>query len=200
MPRVPPESSSEVVRVIGIDPGTLVAGWAVVEARGSAYQAIAYGALRALAKESKPQRLATIAAQLREVIATHAPTEAALEEAFHGRDARAALAIGEARGAFMAVLGERQLVPASYANNVVKKAVTGAGRAAKSQVQAAVRRILRLSELPTPLDASDALAVAICHLQRRGMPTAGGGGLSPRVAEALRKQGIDPGRARGRRS
>ncbi len=195
------ESNQGPVRVLGIDPGTRVVGWAIVEAQGSRYGALAYGALRANARHTVIERLTTLTAELRTVLAEHTPTEAAIEEAFHGRDARAALAIGEARGALSVTISASGLTVTSYANNVVKKAVTGAGRAGKEQVQAAVRRILALDALPTPFDAADALAVAICHLQRRGMldGPGRGGGLPPRLAEALRKQGIDRRRARGRR-
>lgn len=203
MPLPPPEPAPRpdgTVRVVGIDPGTRVVGWAVVDAEGSRYRALAYGVLRADTRQPVLERLAGLSRELREVVRAHGPHEAALEEAFHGRDARAALAIGEARGALSVALTEEGLAVASYANNVVKKAVTGAGRARKDQVQAAVRRILGLEALPTPHDAADALAVAVCHLQRRGRAgEAGGGGLPPRLAEALRRKGIEPRRARGRR-
>ncbi|MDJ0972892.1 MAG: crossover junction endodeoxyribonuclease RuvC [Planctomycetota bacterium] len=202
MPMPPPEprkTEPTSVRVLGIDPGTRVVGWAVVEATGSRYRAVAFGVLRADTSKPVLERLAALTRELRTLTKTHAPDEAAIEEAFHGRDARAALAIGEARGALSVALADAGLTVASYANNVVKKAVTGAGRARKEQVQASVRRILALAEPPSPLDASDALAVAVCHLQRRGaMGPGAGGGLAPRLREALEKQGIQPRRARGR--
>lgn len=194
MPTPPPPTA---LRVLGIDPGTHIVGFGVVEVDGPRFRAVAHGALRAPKGASIAIRLASLAGDLREVVAKYAPVEAALEEAFHGRDARAALAIGEARGAFTVVVADAGLPLRNYANNVVKKAVTGAGRASKEQVQAAVRRILGLAELPTPFDAADALAVAVCHLQRRSAPGAGTRGrLSPRIAKALRKQGLDPRRLR----
>jgi len=124
-----------------------------------------------------------LAAGLREVLARHAPTEAAIEEAFYGRDARAAQRLGEARGALLLVLAEAGLEVTGYANNVVKKAVTGVGRASKIQVQTLVTRILGLETPPASFDAADALALALCHHQRPEMP--GSAGLAPRVAAAI---------------
>lgn len=194
------------LRVIGIDPGTRVVGYGVIEVVGGRDRIVAHGALRAPAAEAPFERLGRLAKALTKVIATHAPTEAGIEEAFHGRDARAALRIGEARGALVSVLAQAGIPVTGYANNVVKKAVTGAGRAPKDQVQAMLQRIFSLDEPPTPFDAADALAVALCHLQHRGSPRARvggagafGRGVSPRIAEALRKAGLPPGAARKRR-
>ena len=179
--------------MIGVDPGTRIVGYGVVETDGSRYRWIAHGVLRADAKRPIPERLAHLARGLSEVIAEHAPSDAAIEEAFHGRDASAALRIGEARGALVVALSTAGLSVTGYANNVVKRAVTGAGRASKDQVQAMVRRVLALDAAPSPFDAADALAVAICHLQRRGGPEGGDAGeLPPRVAEALRRAGVRP--------
>jgi crossover junction endodeoxyribonuclease RuvC len=184
------------LRVLGVDPGTRVVGWGVVEAHGSRYRAVGHGVLEAPRGRPVAERLAQLATGLAEVVKAHAPREAAIEEAFHGRDASAALRIGEARGALVVVLVQAGLGVVGYANNVVKKAVTGAGRASKEQVQAMVRRVLGLDTAPTPFDAADALAVAICHLQRRADPAAAGGGLPARTREALRRAGVSPPRRR----
>ena len=189
-------SDSAPRRVLGIDPGTRCAGWGVVERRGRGFVAIGHGAFVAPGSVPLPRRLAVIAGGLRRVVEEHAPTEAAIEEAFHGRDARAALKLGEARGAFLLLLAEAEIPVTGYANNVVKRAVTGAGRASKERVRAMVVRLLGLEEPPERLDTSDALALALCHLQR-GPETAAGraaGGLPPRVQAALRKAKV-----RGRR-
>jgi crossover junction endodeoxyribonuclease RuvC len=185
--------------VLGIDPGTRFLGWAVVEEAGREKRALAYGVLKADPKLSLDRRLAILARGIREVLREHEPHEASIEEAFHGRDARAALKLGEARGAILLVVAEAGLPVTGYANNVVKSAVTGAGRAPKEQVRSMVVRILGLAEPPERLDASDALALALCHLQRRrlgaggagGAGTGGGGagggsGIPPRLAAALR--------------
>jgi crossover junction endodeoxyribonuclease RuvC len=178
---------SEPLRVLGVDPGTRLVGWAIVEARGPALRALGHGVLRADPRLPMAARLAGLCRGLREVIRAHAPAEAALEEAFHGRNARAALSLGEGRGAVLAVLGEAGLAVTGYANNVVKRAVAGGGRATKDRVQVMVVRTLGLGEEPETLDASDALALALCHHQRRGLAGRDGGGLPPRLAEAIRR-------------
>ncbi len=180
------------VRVLGIDPGSQVVGWAVVEhGPDGRYVACAYGALRAPKGAAAAKRLEVLCDGIGIVLQKHAPTEAAIEEAFHGRDASAALRIGEARGALLLTLSRGGLSPVGYTNNVVKKAVTGGGRATKDRVQAMVQRILSLDSPPTPFDAADALAVAICHLQRRDHPGAAGD-LPPRLREALKRAGAKP--------
>lgn len=161
-------------------------------------RSLGHGALRARAADPTAQRLTQLADQLRHLIERFKPQEAALEEAFYGKDARAAQRIGEARGAVLLVLTQAGVPVHHYANNVVKKAVTGAGRASKEQVRSMVVRLLALAEPPQPLDASDALGLAICHHQRRGLP-AGPGGLPPRVAAAIRAARA-PQRRPGRRS
>jgi crossover junction endodeoxyribonuclease RuvC len=174
-------------RVLGIDPGTRLVGWGVVEGRGNHLRCVAHGALRADPSQPIDRRLRALAEGLRQVVRTHRPDEAAVEEAFYGRDARAAQRIGEGRGALILVLAEAGLPVAHYPNNVVKKAVTGVGRASKPQVQAMVRRVLALAEAPAGSDAADALALAVCHLQRKGLPGGPAGGVSPRIAAAIQR-------------
>lgn len=176
-------------RILGLDPGTRFAGWGVIECTGPRIRCLGHGVLRAEAKAPIDARLAAIAVGLRAVLAEYAPQEAAIEEAFYGRDARAAQRLGEGRGALLLVLGEARLPVAHYANNVVKKAVTGAGRASKEQVRAMITRVLSLDEAPDSSDAADALAIAVCHEQRRGLP-ASGAELPPRLAAALKKAGV----------
>ncbi len=180
------------MRILGIDPGTRFLGWAVIEAQGPQLKAHGYGVLKANPRSDLPLRLATIAGGLREVIDAHHPDVAAMEEAFYGRDARATLRLGEGRGAALLVLSEAGLPITGYANNVVKRAVTGGGRASKERVRAMVVRMLGLAEPPTSLDASDALAVALCHHQRSGLDGLGAGGPSPRIQEAIRRARRQP--------
>lgn len=181
------------LRVLGIDPGTRLMGWGVVEGVGGKLRALGHGVLRAPASQPIAARLLTLARGLREVVAQHAPGEAALEEVFYGKDVRAAVRIGEGRGAALVVLAEAGVPVQGYPNNVVKKAVAGGGRADKERVQAMVLKILGLSEQPETLDASDALALAICHYQRRGLPS-GGAELPPRVREAIERARATPRR------
>lgn len=175
------------VRVLGVDPGTRFLGWGIVEARGARMRSVAYGVLRARERDPLPRRLRVLARGLRQVIREHRPTEVAIEEAFHGRDARAALRLGEGRGMVLLLAAEADLPITGYANNVVKRAVAGGGRATKESVRQMVMRLLALPETPEPLDVSDALAMAICHVQRHGSPGGASGGLPPRVADAIRR-------------
>jgi crossover junction endodeoxyribonuclease RuvC len=187
MPRVTAPSAPPV-RVLGIDPGTHVCGWGVVAAEAGRLRCEGYGVLRAPSTAPVERRLATIARGLREVIARHAPTEAAIEEAFYGRDVRAAVRIGEGRGAALVALADAGLPVRGYANNAVKHAVTGAGRAEKGRVHAMVKAILGLAEVVGPLDASDALAIAICHHHGRSLaaPRSRRSRLPPRIEAAVR--------------
>jgi len=174
-------------RLLGLDPGTRLLGWGVITLHDRRIEALGHGVLRAPARRPLPERLALLAAGLREVLARFEPHEAAIEEGFYGRDARAALRLGEGRGALLLVLAEAGLPITGYANNVVKRAVTGGGRATKDRVQVMVVRMLGLQEEPETLDASDALAVAICHHQHTAMGALGRGGPSPRIREAIRR-------------
>lgn len=149
--------------ILGLDPGTRVAGFGVIEARGQALRFIAAGVLAAPADAPIEQRLAAIAAGLRVVVATHRPETAAVEDAFVRADPRAALLLGQGRGALLAVLGEHRIPVRAYPPATVKRAVGGHGRAAKEQVARMVGAILGIQGLPEPLDATDALAVAIAH-------------------------------------
>ena len=176
--------------VLGVDPGTHVCGWGVVAAQEGRLSCRGFGVVTAPSSAPIDRRLAAIAAGLRDVVARFAPAEASIEEAFYGRDVRAAVRIGEGRGAALVVLAEAGVPASGYTNNAVKHSVTGAGRAGKDRVRAMVRAILSLSSLSGPLDASDALALAICHHHARKMALAAGavpaGRLAPRVEAAIR--------------
>jgi len=154
------------LRIVGIDPGTITAGWGVVDCEaGRASRAVAWGAIRAPKKDPVPERLATIARGLDEVLREHSPEVASIEEAFYGESAQSALRIGEARGAAIVACRLRDVRVEQFTPAEVKKAVTGNGRAHKSQVARMVKTLLNLDEEPTPADAADALAVALalCH-------------------------------------
>ncbi len=188
-------------RVLGIDPGTHVCGWGIVDRDGPRLRTAGFGVVRAKASDPIERRLATIAAGLRAVVAEHRPDAAAVEDVFFGRDPRAAVRLGEGRGAALVVLADAGLPVAHYANNVVKRSVGGAGRASKTGVQAMTQAILGLANLAGALDASDALALAICHHHRATVPAspttgagraggrrAGGRAVSPRIAAAMAAQ------------
>jgi len=149
--------------ILGLDPGTRVAGYGLVEAKGSKLRLVGMGVFSAPASAPVEERLAAIARGLREVIGNHRPDAAAMEDAFVKVDPRAALLVGQGRGALLAVLGEGRIPVRSYPPASVKRCVAGNGRASKEQVARMVAAILQESELPGPLDATDAVAVAIAH-------------------------------------
>ena len=148
------------IRILGIDPGTAVTGWGIVERRGSRFTSSAHGAFRPAKNLSREARLSMLTERLAELIQETEPRAVALEQAFLGKNIQSALRLGEARGALLAACGRQGVPVREFPTASVKKAVVGNGRADKTQVQFMLRRLLAMSELPTPLDASDALALA----------------------------------------
>jgi crossover junction endodeoxyribonuclease RuvC len=157
--------TSGVARVtLGIDPGTAIVGYAVVEARNQSLKLIACDVITTPAGMPLAQRLQTIYQRLLEIIQTYQPAEGAMEELFFAKNARTALTVGHARGVIMLALANGGLPIAEYTPRQVKQAVTGYGNADKVQVGEMVRILLNLRAVPRPDDAADAAAVAICHL------------------------------------
>jgi crossover junction endodeoxyribonuclease RuvC len=153
--------------VLGIDPGMRVCGWGIV--RGAPRPGFeACGAIKPNTKHRFEQRLLVIHEEIERLIETYSPTEVAIEDPFVGAlQPASALAIGQARAAAMLAAAAAGLEVELYAPAAVKAAVSGYGQGDKRQVQAMVKLLLSLSEPPEPLDAADALAVAICHLGSR---------------------------------
>ncbi len=153
--------------ILGIDPGSQRCGYAVVE--WSSPRRIRYvecGVFEPARKAALAVRLGEISVGLRQLIDELHPEEVSVEGVFHGKNARSALMLGHSRGVALGAAGERQLPVFEYAPRTVKRAVTGSGAASKQQVQAMVRVLCALRR-PPRLDASDALAVAICHAYRK---------------------------------
>jgi crossover junction endodeoxyribonuclease RuvC len=157
--------------VLGIDPGLASTGYGVVARRGRRLVALDGGVIKTPAGLQIERRLATIAARIRELLAEHECETVALEELYFGQNARSAFAVGHARGVSMLVAGERGVPCFSYTPQQVKAAVCGHGRADKGQVARMVQSLLALPCAPSEDHASDALAVALCHLN--GAPLAG---------------------------
>lgn len=159
---------TDVIRILGLDPGSNATGWGVIDRTGPRLTYVAAGVLRARRGASRAERLAGIFSGLADVLATHTPDEAAVEETFVNANPRDALVLGEARGVVLLAPAHHGLAVASYAANTVKKSVVGKGHADKTQVQMMVRTLLPASG-HQPADAADALAVAICHAHARDM-------------------------------
>jgi crossover junction endodeoxyribonuclease RuvC len=156
------------IRILGIDPGLRKTGWGIVLSEGSKLSFVACGCVESDGALPLGQRLRQLHEGLHKVIATHRPHEAAVEETFINRDPQSALKLGQARGIALVVPALAGLDVAEYAANLVKKTVVGVGHADKKQVQAMIRVLLPKAETSSA-DAADALAVAICHSQHRGM-------------------------------
>jgi crossover junction endodeoxyribonuclease RuvC len=152
------------VRVFGIDPGSNCTGYGCVDSDGRRHRLVTCGAIRAEHATSFPDRLAAIHRELAALIEEHRPECVAIENLFHATNVRSALKLGHARGVAMLAAVEAGVPLIEYTPAEVKRAVVGYGRAEKPQVGQMVKLLLGLSAMPTPHDAADALAVAICHL------------------------------------
>jgi crossover junction endodeoxyribonuclease RuvC len=149
--------------ILGIDPGTLITGFSVLQVEKSRCAMLVCDIVKNSAKQSMPIRLKRIYDGLCEIIDKYHPDEFAIETAFYSKNAQSALKIGLARGVSILAAVNHQIPTAEYSPREVKKAVTGNGAASKQQVQFMLKKQLALNEMPKSLDASDALAVALCH-------------------------------------
>jgi len=153
------------VRIIGIDPGSRVTGYGVIESSPGKQRIVAFGRICTESGEL-PQRLLQIQNELAAILREHQPSEAAVEQVFVKRNATTAMVLGQARGVALCTAAAAGLAVTEYAATQIKLAVTGSGRAEKPQVAHMVKILLKLIEAP-PSDAADALAVALCHAQVR---------------------------------
>ena len=150
--------------VLGIDPGTANTGYGLVRGVGSRLRAVDEGLIQTRAGVALEQRLADIHRRVGELLDEHQPAAMAIEELYFGANVRTAFAVGQARGVVLLAAGQRGVPTRSYTPQQVKGAVCANGRADKVQVARMVTRLLGLSAPPTPDHVSDALAVAVCHL------------------------------------
>lgn len=157
------------MKVLGIDPGTTVTGYGVVTSgdRGG-FRLLECGVIRPTPGAALATRLFQVHAELVLLIARHSPDVVAIEEAFHARNARTTLVLGQARGVILLAAEQAGAAIAEYAPATIKKAVTGRGGALKPQVGYMVAQLLRLTAPPEPADASDGVAVALTHLLHGG--------------------------------
>ncbi|MDQ4006510.1 MAG: crossover junction endodeoxyribonuclease RuvC [Actinomycetota bacterium] len=173
------------MRVLGVDPGLTRCGLGVVDGQvGRPLRMVAVDVLRTPADRPVAQRLAEIEAALDRWLDAHTPDAVAVERVFSQHNVRTVMGTAQASGVALVVAARRGLPVALHTPSEVKAAVTGSGRADKQQVTAMVTRLLRLTERPTPADAADALALAICHVWRG----AGQSRLADAVAHAERSR------------
>ena len=178
------------MRILGIDPGSAVTGFGLVEHVGRGGSGAgdeilhrAHGTLRSPVGLGAAGRLAALYAALVEVISCHEPDAAVVERVFVAANPRSALVLGQARGVALAAVAARGIPVWEYSPSEIKRAVVGTGSASKAQVQAMAKRLLSLERLPPP-DAADALAAAICHAHARRLTALGVVARRPRRKRA----------------
>ena len=155
------------MRILGIDCGSRITGYGVIESDGRSQRSVAYGAIRVPGGNSLGERLCVIAKGIEEVVSQYRPDEAAVEDVFTGPNMRSAIVLAHVRGVAMLSASRAGLPVASYTPSQVKSSIAGYGSARKDQVRQMVRLLLDVREEISPLDASDALAVAYCHASLR---------------------------------
>ena len=163
--------SSDDVLVLGIDPGTAATGYGVVARRdGGSVTLVECGVIRTSAKEPLPIRVREIYDGIVALIERYRPFAVSVEDVFHGKNAQSALKLGHARGVILLAAAHHDLIVAEYAPRQIKKAVVGTGNATKDQVGFMVQQQLRLTEAPSPADAADGVAAALCHCMIGSFP------------------------------
>jgi crossover junction endodeoxyribonuclease RuvC len=149
--------------ILGVDPGTLITGFGIIEMERGKYSVLTYNVVKNSGGDFMPIRLKRIYDRLGEIINQYHPDEFAIETAFYGKNVQSALKIGQARGVAILAAVNYEIPTAEYSPREIKKAVTGNGAASKQQVQFMVKTHLQIRETPKYFDATDALAIALCH-------------------------------------
>jgi len=173
------------VRTFGIDPGSERTGYGCVETHGSRHTIVVCGAISTPPLASFPNKLHQIHSQLAILLEECRPDAVAIENLFHAVNVRSALKLGHARGVAMLAAVEAGLPVFEYTPAEIKRAVVGYGRAEKPQVQHMVKLLLGLAEVPSPHDAADALAVAICHVHAQPPASRLVGAVAPAKSRAI---------------
>jgi crossover junction endodeoxyribonuclease RuvC len=151
--------------ILGIDPGTIVMGYGVIQSNGENVSLIKYGILKTPARSPMGERLVFLYRELSKIILEYKPEVVAVEEPFVDKNVKSAMAIGKAQAVAILAAAENNLPCREYTPSQVKQSVSNYGAGSKDQIQRMVGWQLGLDVLPEPLDASDALAVALCHVQ-----------------------------------
>jgi crossover junction endodeoxyribonuclease RuvC len=184
------------VKIFGIDPGSERTGYGCVETDGSRHRIICCGAIKTAPLGSFSAKLLTIHTRLTALMVECAPDCVAVENLFHSNNVRSALKLGHARGVAMLAAVEAGLPVFEYTPAEIKRAVVGHGRAEKHQVQQMVKLLLGLAAVPSPHDAADALAVAICHVHSHGRARVAGAMVAaPRTKAATSWRHYRPARS-----
>jgi crossover junction endodeoxyribonuclease RuvC len=158
-----------MVIILGIDPGITATGYGIIKLHDGGPTMEECGTIKPEAKMSFPHRLNEIYDGVSKIIAAHKPNRIAIEDVFYGKNIRSTLAIGQARGVAILASVRAGIEISEYSPREIKRAVVGSGAASKEQVQFMVKELLKLENPPSPVDAADALAVALCHANRVSM-------------------------------
>ena len=154
------------MRILGIDPGLTKTGFGIIDINNENLKLVDYGIIKPKNKDKLEKRLLTIFEDILEIINKYNPTIICIEEVFYGKNFKSALLLGQARGAAMVSAAAKNLNIFEYSAKKIKQSVTGNGNANKEQVKFMVNSILNIKNSNIPLDASDALAIALCHHQQ----------------------------------
>ncbi len=152
--------------ILGIDPGLRVTGFGILSTKNDKTEVIDYGVIEPNNKETLSKRLYTIYTDIEELIKVFSPNILAIEDIFYGRNVKSAFYLGQARGIAMMCAAKHNMPVFEYSAKKVKQAITGNGNADKTQLQYMIKQIFNLKHLPTPLDASDAIGIALCHINQ----------------------------------
>ena len=153
------------MKILGIDPGLVCTGFGVIESSNNNLKVVDFGIIKADPKDSLSQRLKTIYDDVKEIVEMYKPSIMSIEEVFCGKNVKSALLLGHARAVPMVLSANYNMPVYEFSSRRIKQSITGNGNATKEQVQFMVKNILLMDSLPQPLDASDALAIAICYNQ-----------------------------------
>ena len=153
------------MRILGIDPGLACTGFGIIDVGNSQLKVIDYGVIKTDQKKQLNIRLNTIFQDLKYIIDKFKPSVMSVEQIFYGKNVKSALLLGHARGIPLLLSAEFKLTLYEFSARRIKQSLTGNGNASKEQVQFMVQKLLYMEELPSPMDASDALAAAICYNQ-----------------------------------
>jgi crossover junction endodeoxyribonuclease RuvC len=151
------------MRILGIDPGTAITGFGVIDTEGSRFSFVDAGVIRTPKEQPMNERLATVYDEIKELIEEFKPDVMSIELLFFARNVTTAMTVGQSRGIVMLAATQAKIPIYEYTPMQVKQAVTGYGKADKKQIQEMVKNLLKLDQIPKPDDAADGLAIAITH-------------------------------------
>lgn len=153
--------------ILGIDPGIATTGYGVIEIKNNQIKPLVYGTIRTSSKKSLGERLEVLYSEITEICKEFEIKEAAVEKLYFQKNVKTAMIVGQARGVLVLAAKQNGADIFEYTPNQIKSAITGYGNAPKKQVQAMVKKVMGLKEIPRPDDAADALACALCHFNSR---------------------------------